>query len=45
MTAYNRYYGLNTHLIRIFNTYGPRLQAKDRRVISDFMMRRSATSH
>ncbi len=35
--AYHRYYGINTHLVRIFNTYGPRLQAKDGRVISNFM--------
>lgn len=38
VTAYNRYYGLDTHLVRIFNTYGPRLQANDGRVISNFMM-------
>jgi dTDP-glucose 4,6-dehydratase len=38
VTAYNRYYKLNTHLVRIFNTYGPRLQANDGRVISNFMM-------
>jgi dTDP-glucose 4,6-dehydratase len=36
--AYNRYHGVNTHLVRIFNTYGPRLQADDGRVISNFMM-------
>jgi len=36
--AYNRYHGVNTHLVRIFNTYGPRLQANDGRVISNFMM-------
>ncbi len=35
--AYHRYYGINTHLVRIFNTYGPRLQANDGRVISNFM--------
>jgi dTDP-glucose 4,6-dehydratase len=38
VTAYNRYHGLNTHLVRIFNTYGPRLQANDGRVISNLMM-------
>lgn len=38
VTAYNRYYNLNTHLVRIFNTYGPRLQANDGRVISNFMI-------
>ncbi len=36
--AYHRYYGVNTHLVRIFNTYGPRLQANDGRVISNFMV-------
>lgn len=38
ITAYNRYHGTNTHLVRIFNTYGPRLQANDGRVISNLMM-------
>jgi dTDP-glucose 4,6-dehydratase len=36
--AYHRYYGVDTHLVRIFNTYGPRLQPSDGRVISNFMM-------
>lgn len=38
VTAWQRYYGVNTHLVRIFNTYGPRLQANDGRVISNFMI-------
>jgi dTDP-glucose 4,6-dehydratase len=38
VTAWHRYYGVNTHIARIFNTYGPRLQANDGRVISNFMM-------
>lgn len=38
VTAYNRYYGVKTHLVRIFNTYGPRLQANDGRVISNLMI-------
>jgi dTDP-glucose 4,6-dehydratase len=38
VTAYHRYYGVNTHLVRIFNTYGPRLQPNDGRVISNFMI-------
>ncbi len=38
VTAYHRYHGVNTHLVRIFNTYGPRLQANDGRVISNLMM-------
>jgi dTDP-glucose 4,6-dehydratase len=36
--AYHRYHGVKTHLARIFNTYGPRLQANDGRVISNLMM-------
>jgi dTDP-glucose 4,6-dehydratase len=36
--AYHRKYGLNTHLVRIFNTYGPRLHPDDGRVISNFVM-------
>lgn len=36
--AYHRYYGVDTRLVRIFNTYGPRLQKSDGRVISNFMM-------
>jgi dTDP-glucose 4,6-dehydratase len=35
--AYHRYYGVNTRLVRIFNTYGPRLQMNDGRVISNFL--------
>jgi dTDP-glucose 4,6-dehydratase len=35
--AYHRYNGLNTRLVRIFNTYGPRLQMNDGRVISNFL--------
>jgi dTDP-glucose 4,6-dehydratase len=38
VTAYNRYHGVNTHMVRIFNTYGPRLQANDGRVISNLLM-------
>lgn len=36
--AYHRYYGVDTRLVRIFNTYGPRLQKNDGRVISNFMI-------
>ena len=38
VSAYHRYYGVDTHMVRIFNTYGPRLQANDGRVISNFMI-------
>lgn len=37
-TAYHRTRGVNTHLVRIFNTYGPRLHPDDGRVISNLMM-------
>ena len=36
--AYHRYYGVDTRLVRIFNTYGPRLQANDGRVVSNLIM-------
>jgi dTDP-glucose 4,6-dehydratase len=35
--AYCRYHKVNTRIVRIFNTYGPRLQLNDGRVISNFM--------
>ena len=38
VSAYLRYHDVNTHLVRIFNTYGPRLQPNDGRVISNLMM-------
>jgi dTDP-glucose 4,6-dehydratase len=36
--AYHRSRGVNSRLVRIFNTYGPRLHPGDGRVISNFMM-------
>lgn len=35
--AYHRYHNVDTRLVRIFNTYGPRLQMKDGRVISNLL--------
>jgi len=35
--AYHRYYKLDTRIVRIFNTYGPRMQINDGRVIPNFM--------
>jgi len=35
--AYHRYHHVDTRMVRIFNTYGPRLQIDDGRVISNFM--------
>ena len=36
--AYHRYRKVDTHMVRIFNTYGPRLDPGDGRVISNFVM-------
>jgi dTDP-glucose 4,6-dehydratase len=36
--AYHRSRSVNTRMVRIFNTYGPRLHPGDGRVISNFMM-------
>jgi dTDP-glucose 4,6-dehydratase len=35
--SYYRTHRVDTHIVRIFNTYGPRLQLNDGRVISNFM--------
>ena len=35
--AYRRYHNLDTRILRIFNTYGPRMQIRDGRVIPNFM--------
>lgn len=35
--AYHRYHGLNTHIVRIFNTYGPRMRLDDGRVVPNLM--------
>jgi dTDP-glucose 4,6-dehydratase len=35
--AYHRYHGLDVRIIRIFNTYGPRLRPNDGRVVSNFL--------
>src|SRR5499433_1091817 len=35
--AYHRYHQVDTHIVRIFNTYGPRMQINDGRVIPNFM--------
>ena len=36
--AYHRYHGLNTRIVRIFNTYGPRMRLHDSRVVPNFIM-------
>jgi dTDP-glucose 4,6-dehydratase len=35
--AYHRYHGLDTRIVRIFNTYGPRMRPNDGRVVSNFI--------
>lgn len=35
--AYHRYHGVDTRIVRIFNTYGPRMRLKDGRVIPAFI--------
>jgi dTDP-glucose 4,6-dehydratase len=35
--AYHRYHGLDVRIVRIFNTYGPRLRLNDGRVVSNFL--------
>jgi dTDP-glucose 4,6-dehydratase len=36
--AYHRYHGVETRIIRIFNTYGPRMRPGDGRVVSNFIV-------
>ena len=36
--AYHRYHGVDTRVVRIFNTYGPRMRPNDGRVISNFIV-------
>jgi len=35
--AYHRYHNVDTRILRIFNTYGPRMQINDGRVVPNFM--------
>ncbi|CAN5443809.1 SDR family oxidoreductase [soil metagenome] len=35
--AYHRYHGLNTRIVRFFNTYGPRMRLNDGRVVPNFV--------
>jgi len=35
--AYHRFHGLNTGIVRIFNTYGPRMRLDDGRVVPNFL--------
>ena len=36
--AYHRAHGLDTRIVRIFNTYGPRMRPGDGRVVSNFIV-------
>jgi dTDP-glucose 4,6-dehydratase len=35
--AYHRYHGIATRIVRIFNTYGPRMRLRDGRVVPNFI--------
>jgi dTDP-glucose 4,6-dehydratase len=35
--AYNRYHGVDTRIVRIFNTYGPKMRLRDGRVVPNFI--------
>jgi dTDP-glucose 4,6-dehydratase len=36
--AYHRYHGVDTRIVRIFNTFGPRMRPNDGRVVSNFIV-------
>jgi dTDP-glucose 4,6-dehydratase len=36
--AYHRFHGMETRIVRIFNTYGPRMRPGDGRVVSNFVV-------
>jgi dTDP-glucose 4,6-dehydratase len=36
--AYHRFHGVDTRIVRIFNTYGPRMRPSDGRVVSNFIV-------
>jgi len=36
--AYHRFHGMDTRIVRIFNTYGPRMRPRDGRVVSNFIV-------
>jgi dTDP-glucose 4,6-dehydratase len=36
--AYHRFHGVDTRIVRIFNTYGPRMRQHDGRVVSNFIV-------
>ena len=38
VATYSRSYGLKTKIVRIFNTYGPRMQLNDGRVVTNFIV-------
>ena len=38
VATYSRSYGLKTKVVRIFNTYGPRMQLNDGRVVTNFIV-------
>ena len=37
VSSYNRIYNLNTRIVRLFNTYGPKMKIDDGRVVTNFI--------
>ena len=42
--AYHRYHDIDTRIVRIFNTYGPRMRLDDGRVVPNFMQQALRTT-
>jgi dTDP-glucose 4,6-dehydratase len=43
--AYHRYHRLDTHIVRIFNTYGPRMRLNDGRALPNFVFQALSGQH
>ena len=43
--AYHRYHHLDTHIVRIFNTYGPRMRLNDGRALPNFVFQALSGQH
>lgn len=43
--AYHTYHHLDTRIVRLFNTYGPRMRPSDGRVISNFVVQALRNAH
>jgi dTDP-glucose 4,6-dehydratase len=43
--AYHRYHNVDTHIVRIFNTYGPRMRLNDGRALPNFVFQALSGQH